>query len=108
MTTHRRRFVSLLSLAALALGAYGGGVSAAAPPDVARLLHNGSPLDDLPNWPPRFDVPRFAYVANFNDDTVSIYAVNDNTGQLRHHGYVATGTDPSNTGTQGRSCCPSS
>jgi 6-phosphogluconolactonase (cycloisomerase 2 family) len=33
--------------------------------------------------------PRFAYVANRNDTTVSIYLVDVGTGQLRHHGYVA-------------------
>ena len=41
------------------------------------------------------DVPRFAYVVNQNDDTVSIYTVNAETGQLRHNGYVATGGGPS-------------
>jgi len=38
--------------------------------------------------------PRFAYVPNFGDNTLSIYAVNAATGQLRHNGYVATGTGP--------------
>src|SRR2546428_432385 len=33
-------------------------------------------------------VPRFAYVANFSDDTVSMYTVNATSGQLRHNGYV--------------------
>jgi 6-phosphogluconolactonase len=33
--------------------------------------------------------PRFAYVANRNDTTISIYLVDVGTGQLRHHGYVA-------------------
>jgi sugar lactone lactonase YvrE len=37
---------------------------------------------------------RFAYVPNFGDNTVSIYAVNAATGQLRHRGYVAAGTGP--------------
>src|SRR5258708_9635896 len=39
-------------------------------------------------------VPRFAYVANNGDNTVSIYTVNASTGQLRHNGYVAAGTGP--------------
>jgi len=40
------------------------------------------------------NVPRFAYVANANDNTVSIFSVNASTGQLRHNGYVAAGTNP--------------
>jgi DNA-binding beta-propeller fold protein YncE len=40
------------------------------------------------------NVPRFAYVANQKENTVSIYTVNAATGQLRHNGYVATGTGP--------------
>ncbi len=37
---------------------------------------------------------RFAYVANSNDNTVSIYTRDDATGQLRANGYVAAGTSP--------------
>ena len=40
------------------------------------------------------NVPRFAYVANQGDNTVSQYTVNASTGQLRHNGYVATGSSP--------------
>ena len=39
-------------------------------------------------------VPRFAYVANNGDGTVSMYTANAVTGQLRHNGYVAAGTGP--------------
>src|SRR6266699_4986708 len=39
-------------------------------------------------------VPRFAYVTNAGDNTVSIYTVDAVTGQLRARGYVATGTNP--------------
>ncbi len=39
-------------------------------------------------------VPRFAYVANSTDSTVSMYTVNAVTGQLRHNGYVTTGANP--------------
>jgi hypothetical protein len=38
--------------------------------------------------------PRFAYVANRLDNTISIYTVNASTGQLHHNGYVAAGTNP--------------
>jgi 6-phosphogluconolactonase (cycloisomerase 2 family) len=73
--------VTLFVLAALAAcgGGGGGGGAAATPP---------------PNNPPPNNVPRFAYVANYDDDTVSIYTVNATTGQLRHNGYVATGANP--------------
>lgn len=39
-------------------------------------------------------VPRFAYVANEGDHTVSVYAVDAATGQLRHHGYARAGAGP--------------
>jgi len=38
--------------------------------------------------------PRFAYAANYTDGTISIYTVTADTGQLRHNGYVAAGTNP--------------
>ena len=38
--------------------------------------------------------PRFAYTANFNDGTVSMYTVNAATGQLRHNGYALAGINP--------------
>ena len=64
----------LATLAACGGGGGGGGSAAATPP---------------PN-----NVPRFAYVANGSDNTVSIYTVNAATGQLRHNGYVATEASP--------------
>ncbi len=39
-------------------------------------------------------IPRFAYVSNVNDNSVSIFAVDATTGLLSDHGYVATGTNP--------------
>src|SRR5437868_1000999 len=39
-------------------------------------------------------VPRFAYVANFSDDSVSIFTVNATTGQLRDNGYALAGKGP--------------
>jgi 6-phosphogluconolactonase (cycloisomerase 2 family) len=39
-------------------------------------------------------VPRFAYVPNIKDNTVSIYTVNASTGQLRDNGYVLAGRGP--------------
>ena len=38
--------------------------------------------------------PRFAYVTNIDDDTVSMYTVSTNSGALRHNGYVSTGRRP--------------
>jgi DNA-binding beta-propeller fold protein YncE len=43
---------------------------------------------------PAAAAPRFAYVTNLNDDTLSIYAVNAATGQLRANGYIQTGSSP--------------
>src|SRR5215472_13680427 len=48
----------------------------------------------LPDLRAASTVPRFAYVPNFNDNTVSIYAVNASTGQLRDNGYVLAGHGP--------------
>jgi 6-phosphogluconolactonase (cycloisomerase 2 family) len=39
-------------------------------------------------------VPRFAYVTNPADNTVSMYTVNVTTGQLRNNGYVFAGNGP--------------
>ena len=41
-----------------------------------------------------FLVSRFAYVANLDSGTVSIYTVNLKTGQLRSNGYVLAGSIP--------------
>jgi 6-phosphogluconolactonase (cycloisomerase 2 family) len=41
-----------------------------------------------------FTTPRFAFVANEKDSTVSIYTVNATSGLLRSHGYVLVGTKP--------------
>ena len=38
--------------------------------------------------------PEFVFVANFNDDTVSIFAVDVNTGQLEYNGNIGTGSGP--------------
>ena len=40
-------------------------------------------------------VPRFAYVVNSKDATLSAYAVDAASGQLRNNGYVLTETKPS-------------
>ena len=69
------RLLSIAGLAVLILtgcGGGGGGSSSGAAPTV----------------------PRFAYSANFNDGTVSMYTVDPATGQLRHNGYVTAGTNP--------------
>jgi len=39
-------------------------------------------------------IARFAYAANFFDNTVSVFTVNAATGQLRANGYSAVGTNP--------------
>ena len=40
------------------------------------------------------NVPRFAYAANYDDNTISCYTVDADTGRLRHNGYVTTRTNP--------------
>jgi 6-phosphogluconolactonase len=42
----------------------------------------------------RATTPRFAYVANSKDNTVSIYTVNASSGQLRNNGWALTGSKP--------------
>ena len=39
-------------------------------------------------------LPRFAYVANSGENTVSMYTVDIHSGQLRSNGYVLAGSDP--------------
>jgi hypothetical protein len=48
----------------------------------------------LPNLPAATSVPRFAYVPNVADNTVSIFTVDASTGQLRDNGYVLAGHGP--------------
>ena len=38
--------------------------------------------------------PRFAYVANYTEDSVSYYAVENDTGRLRYQGRIAAGDGP--------------
>src|SRR5688572_26823814 len=40
-------------------------------------------------------VPRFAYVVDSEDDSVSVYAIDAGTGRLRSLGYYPTGSHPS-------------
>ena len=56
----------------------------------------------VPNSRSATNVPRFAYVPNIADDTVSIYTVNAFTGQLRDHGYVLAGHGPGEATLGGR------
>jgi 6-phosphogluconolactonase (cycloisomerase 2 family) len=56
--------------------------SATGSPQIVDLSGNG------------FLVPRFAYVANQNNGTVSVYTVNAKTGQLRSNGYRLAGESP--------------
>ncbi len=74
-------FVPLLSVAFVSCGGGGGGGGG-----------GGESTGGTAVMPP--DNLHFAYVANFDDDTVSVLISNDATGQLRHHGYVLTGDQP--------------
>ena len=82
-STFNRTFLAVGTLLAAQFFA---GIAAAGPP--TRTAPLSLPPLNLSSY------PRFAYVANHTDDSVSIYTVNVATGQLRHSGYVATGTDP--------------
>jgi 6-phosphogluconolactonase len=39
-------------------------------------------------------VPRFAFIANTNDNTLSVYTVNATSGLLRDDGYAVVGSKP--------------
>src|SRR6266700_3058973 len=72
----KAKFLSLaLFLFVTACGGGGGGGGGGTPAAVANI-------------------PRFAYVANKNSNTVSIYTVNATTGQLRLNGYVTAEVSP--------------
>jgi|SRR6266853_845842 len=72
----KAKFLSLaLFLFVAACGGGGGGGSGSAPAAVSNI-------------------PRFAYVANAGSNTVSIYAVDAQTGQLRPNSYVTAGLLP--------------
>jgi 6-phosphogluconolactonase len=47
-------------------------------------------------------VPRFAFVANIADGTLSAYTVNPSTGQLRHNGYQIVGSSPESVAVEPR------
>ncbi|MEJ2591501.1 MAG: beta-propeller fold lactonase family protein [Candidatus Thiodiazotropha sp.] len=47
-----------------------------------------------PTPPPSTTLARFAYVANHDDNTLSVFIADNTTGQLRHHGYTMTGDGP--------------
>jgi 6-phosphogluconolactonase (cycloisomerase 2 family) len=67
-------FGSLIIIVTLLLSACGGGGAS--------------------STPQANNVPRFAYVANSGDNTISIYTVNATNGKLRHNGYAMTGAGP--------------
>jgi len=79
------RRIGLLALAALAVGMLTASLVACS----GGGSGGGGGNAATPN-----NVPRFAYAANYNDKTVSIYTVNAATGQLRHNGYAAAGALP--------------
>jgi 6-phosphogluconolactonase len=64
--------------ATLEITASGGGVTQ----QISVLLTTNAPVTG------GMSPPRFAYVANNSDGTLSIFAVNAMTGQFRHRGYV--------------------
>ncbi len=79
-TGKQRRHLALFSLSLLILTACGGG--------------GGGGGGGTPPPTPGTTVARFAFVANFGDDTVSVLIADNTSGRLRHHGYVQTGDGP--------------
>ncbi len=77
-----------LALAACGGGGGGGGNGASTSGDGGAAPGSGG------SQTPPVLVSRFAYVANFDDGTVSAYTVDAATGRLRHNGYVLAGTNP--------------
>ena len=61
---------------------------------LAALTACGGGGGGASSTPPAGNVPRFAYVANSGDNTISIYTVNAADGKLRHNGYAMTGAGP--------------
>ena len=88
----------------LLLAGCGGGSDSEPPP-----IQTPSPVAPIVTPPPPVTtvaavVPRFAYAANATDVTISIYAVDAQSGQLRANGYAVAGVgvrevavDPSNS-----------
>ena len=86
------------------LAGCGGGSDSEPPP-----IQTPSPVAPIVTPPPPVTtvaavVPRFAYAANASDFTISIYAVDAQSGQLRANGYAVAGVgvrevavDPSNS-----------
>ena len=90
----------------LGLGGCGGGSSDPVVPPLQPAPPVAPPAatPPLPANPVAAVVPRFAYAGDANDLTISIYAVDAQSGQLRANGYVVAGVgvrevavDPSNT-----------
>ena len=89
----QRRTATFASLSALALSGCGGGrdtsvqLTSASPANIAALPAVTPPVAPI--------AARFAYVTNAGDDAVSIYKVDDATGDLWPLGYARTGGYPS-------------
>lgn len=79
LTLPRPALPGLLAVSLLALSACGGG---------------GGGGGGNPGPGPTNTYARFAYAANFGDDSVSVYIADNDSGRLRHHGYALTGDGP--------------
>ena len=60
----------------------------AASPSTLPAPVRESPEREVNLWDPDAPFTRFAYVANFDDHTISAYTVDNETGALRHNGYL--------------------
>ncbi|MDP1947853.1 MAG: hypothetical protein Q8L77_10170, partial [Nitrospirota bacterium] len=80
-----------LGLASLTVAGCGSGGDGGASTPVASVTTGGSLGSGTPTGT---DAPRFAYVTNTDENTISMYAVNATSGQLRSLGYVISGRYP--------------
>jgi 6-phosphogluconolactonase (cycloisomerase 2 family) len=71
-----------------------GGTTMTARVTTAATDAGGTPLAAEHVWSFTTPFPRFAYVTNTGDDTVSGYRMDPTTGQLIHRGYAVAGDGP--------------
>lgn len=67
------------------------------PTQSCNVLRNGSGTigsANVGNVVVDCNAPRFAYVPNVYDNTLSIFTIDTATGRLRHNGYITTDTGP--------------
>lgn len=80
-----------LRIVSLTVAGCGSGGDGGPSAPVASVATGGSLGSGAPTGT---DAPRFTYVTNTDENTISMYAVNAVSGQLRSFGYVLSGLYP--------------